>query len=270
MGEIEKITSRDNQHLVNARKVRGGQGGNQIFIEGRRLVEEALMSGIVIDECFYVDGFRDRELLARIAARTSRIYEIPERIFRTVADVENPQGTILLGQRPGNGRGIIEKRMGSQATALAAVLFLNEISNPANLGAILRTADAAGVAGVIVSENSADAFSPKGLRAAMGSSFRLPIWENVEFDEVLRWAKKWNLTSTAADVRAEKNYFEIDWRRPRLLIFGSEAHGLNKMELTAVDEQLHIPMENGVESLNLAVSAGIILFEAKRQNAEQS
>ena len=269
MSEIEKITSRDNQRLVNARKVRGGNGGNLIFIEGRRLVEEALRSDIVIDECFYVDGFRNRELLSGIAAKTSKIFEIPERIFRTIADTNNPQGTILLGQRPSRGLRIIEERMGAQPTMLPVVLFLNEIGNPANLGAILRTAEAAGVVGVVVSENSADAFSPKALRAAMGSSFRLPIWENAAFDDVLLWAKKWGLESTAAHVSAEKSYTEIDWGRPRLLIFGSEAHGLDEKELEGVEERMQIPMENGVESLNLAVSAGVILFEARRQAANQ-
>ena len=168
MSEIEKITSRDNQRLVNARKVRGGNGGNLIFIEGRRLVEEALRSDIVIDECFYVDGCRNRELLSGIAAKTSKIFEIPERIFRTIADTNNPQGTILLGQRPSRGLRIIEERMGAQPTMLPVVLFLNEIGNPANLGAILRTAEAAGVVGVVVSENSADAFSPNGATCSIG------------------------------------------------------------------------------------------------------
>ena len=144
-------------------------------------------------------------------------------------------------------------------------LFLKEINNPSNLGAIVRTAEAAGAIGVIVSKGSADVFSPKALRSAMGSSFRLPVWENAEFSEVLGWAKVHDLVTVAADILGTSSYTDIDWRIPSLLIFGSEAHGLGELELAAIDKTVLIPMENGVESLNLAVSAGIILFEARRQ-----
>ncbi len=99
----------------------------------------------------------------------------------------------------------------------------------------------------------------------MGASLRLPIWNNVDYFEALDWAKEKNLISICADINAEKSYAEIDWRKPRLLIFGSEAHGLSEQERAKVDQSLIIPMENEVESLNLAVACGVILFEAKRQ-----
>ncbi len=267
MVDMEKITSRDNQHLVNARKVRDGRSPELIFVEGRRLVTEALRSDISIDQCFCVDDFGDRELISAISEKTTRIFVIPERIFGSIADTSSPQGIILLAKRPDSGVGRIERLLADRSTGFPLVLFLNEINNPANLGAILRTAEAAGVAGVVISENSADAYSPKSLRSAMGSGFRLPIWENVQFSEVLKWANKWGLKLTAADIGAERIYSEVDWRQPRLLIFGSEAHGLSESDLGRVEELLHIPMENNVESLNLAVSAGIILFEAKRQRS---
>ncbi len=267
MVDTEKITSRDNQRLVNARKARDGKETRRIFIEGRRLVDEALRSKIVIEECFFVEGFRERELLATIDAKAPKIVEMPERIFRSLADTDNSQGIILIAERPRDGARDIEERLNSKSSSLPIVLFLKEINNPSNLGAILRTAEAAGVSGIVISENSADVYSPRSLRAAMGASFRLPIWDQAGFDEVLLWARKWGLESTATDIRAEKSYTHIDWRQPRLLIFGSEAHGLSEKDLDRIDEQMQIPMENDVESLNLAVSAGIILFEAKRQFA---
>lgn len=269
MSEIEKITSRDNQRLVNARKVRDGNVKNLIFIEGRRLVNEVLLSEMTINECFVVEDFGDRELLKAVAARTEKIAEISERVFRSVADTDNPQGIILIAERPNYTVGDIEECLKSEKSALPIVLFLKEISNPSNLGAILRTAEAAGVSGIVISENSADVYSAKSLRAAMGASFRLKIWENAAFDEVLLLAKNANLIATAADTRASDDYIQIDWKTPRLLIFGSEAHGLSSSELENIDQKIRIPMENEVESLNLAVSAGIILFEAKRQNTAQ-
>lgn len=269
MSEIEKITSRDNQRLVNARKVRDGKVKNLIFIEGRRLVNEFLRSGLPITECFVIEGFNNRELVTEVAETLANIVEVPERIFRSVSDTDNSQGIIIIAERPKYTVGVIEECLKSEKSALPIVLFLKEISNPSNLGAILRTAEAAGVSGIVISENSADVYSPKALRAAMGASFRLKIWGNAAFDEVLYWAKKANLIATAADTRAGDDYIKIDWKTPRLLIFGSEAHGLSSSELENIGQKIRIPMENGVESLNLAVSAGIILFEAKRQNTTQ-
>ena len=145
------------------------------------------------------------------------------------------------------------------------VIFLSEINNPSNLGAIFRTAEAAGAAGIIISPDSADVFSTKAIRSAMGANLRLPACENVAIEEVLAWAAKKNLVPTAADISGGVSYTQIDWKVPRLLIFGSEAHGLNDAERDSIEEVINIPMENGVESLNLAVACGIVLFEAKRQ-----
>ena len=263
MKEIEKITSRDNRRLVNVRKVRDGKASEQIFVEGRRLVEEALRSGLIIDECFVVDDFLNGELVDAVARRTDQIFEISKKLFSSIADTERPQGIILIAKRPTIGAESIGSNISS--ATLPVVVFLSEINNPSNLGAIMRTAEAAGVAGVVVSANSADVYSPKALRGAMGASFRLSIWENADLEEALRWAKERDLTTTAADIAASCSYDQINWKTPRLLVFGSEAHGLRSEDLEQIDEKAGIPMANAVESLNIAVSAGIILFEARRQ-----
>jgi TrmH family RNA methyltransferase len=127
----------------------------------------------------------------------------------------------------------------------------------------MRTAEAAGVLGIITTRGSANAFSPKTLRGSMGAGFRLPIWENAEFDEALDWAKKKKLQTICADINARTTYLEIDWRFDYLMVFGSEAHGLNEAERAQINHSFFIPMDNDVESLNLAVACGIVLFEAK-------
>jgi len=262
MNEIEKISSRDNQRLVNARKVRDGRGDGQIFIEGKRLVTEALRSGIEIEECHFKSEFDDEDLLYAVADRAKNTFELSTKLFDSIADTKSPQGIILIAKRPVSDAGAIESKLG---TGLPIVLFLKEINNPSNLGAILRTGQAAGVAGVIVSTGSADVYSAKAIRAAMGASFRLPVWEGVTFDAALDWARERGLATVAADISGGTSYADADWRKPSLLIFGSEAHGLSVEELASVDQKILIPMADGVESLNLAVSAGIILFEARRQ-----
>jgi TrmH family RNA methyltransferase len=261
---IEKITSRDNRRLVDARKVRDGKVSGQIFIEGRRLVEEALASEIIISDCFLAESFQGTELLNAIISRDVAVFDVPDRIFASLADTKHPQGVILIATRPESSLKQIEAKL--SASPLPIVVYLKEVNNPSNLGAVLRTAEAAGSAGAIISENSADAYSPKALRAAMGAAFRLSMFRGARSEDILVWARSAKLTPTATTASAGSSYTSIDWKKPRLLIFGSEAHGLSDLELKQINETVRIPMEAGVESLNLAVSAGIILFEARRQN----
>jgi TrmH family RNA methyltransferase len=267
MPEPERISSRDNRRLGNARAVRDGRAKAQIFIEGRRLAEEAIRSGMEIDECFLVEGFADLELGTRTAALGARVFELPVKLFSSIADTERSQGIILIANRPTTSRKCIESR--TRASLLPIVVMLKEINNPSNLGAILRTAEAAGVAGVVISKNSADVFSAKALRSAMGASFRLPVWDEANIDDAFRWGQENGLAVTAADISGATNYLDADWTVPRLLVFGSEAHGLSPADLACVDDRVTIPLDNDVESLNIAVSAGILLFEARRQNNRQ-
>lgn len=203
-------------------------------------------------------------IAGELTTRSITVAEVPEKIFRSLADTDQTQGVILIADKPRSSHQAIGSALANAAN-LPIVLLLEEINNPSNLGAVIRTAEAAGVAGVITSANSADAFSPKALRAAMGSSLRLPIWEEVSVEDVFRWSVERTLTATAADTGAATNYTEIDWKKPRLLIFGSEAHGISDAARKGTKEMIRIPMAPGVESLNLAVSCGIILFEARRQ-----
>lgn len=259
-----KITSRDNQRLKQARKVRDGNIKDLIFVEGLRLCAEVLRSNLKIDEIFVSESFPKEDFLAKLSTQNIAITEVSDKVFNTLADTKTSQGIVFICQKPEASRRRIEASLNENKRSFPLIVLLHQINNPANLGAILRTCEAVGVAGVILTNNSADAFSPKALRGAMGASFRLPIWEYATFFETIRWAKEKNLVSVCADISAEKSYLEIDWKMRRLLIFGSEAHGLNAEERAEVEESLIIPMENGVESLNLAVSCGVILFEANK------
>lgn len=260
---FERISSRDNRRLVTARKVRDGKDRERIFIEGRRLAEEALRSDLFIEEAFVAEGFRMREIVERVSQRIERVSEISDRLFVSIADTDQPQGIALIAQRPKSSLPLIESRFAENS--LPIVVFLNEISDPSNLGAVFRTAEAAGAAGVIISPNSADAFSPKASRGAMGANFRLAIVEETTLENVLDWAKGKGISPVATAASAPISYTKIDWQKPRLVVFGSEAHGLDARELEMIGNAIRIPLENNVESLNLAVSAAVILFEAKRQ-----
>ncbi|MBC7900959.1 MAG: RNA methyltransferase [Saprospiraceae bacterium] len=261
----DKIISRDNERLKSVRRIRDGKTPGTIFIEGVRLAEEVLRSTIAVNECFVSGDFananRKTALIDEMNRRGISISEVDANIFPSISDTANSQGIVLIGKRPADSKAQIEKSLHDSAL----VIFLHEIGDPANLGAVLRTAEAAGVAGVVISRDSADVFSSRALRASMGSSLRVPIWEGADFSEVILWSNEHGLRTTAADVSSKIPYSQIDWLRPRLLIFGSEAHGLGGDIIEHIDEVTYIPMENNVESLNLAVSCGVILFEANRQ-----
>ncbi|MFN2412057.1 MAG: TrmH family RNA methyltransferase [Pyrinomonadaceae bacterium] len=264
--ELPKITSRDNSKLKNARSVRDGQERSLVFVEGIRLAEEAHRSGISIDYAFVsTKGLAN----ARIGSFMSSIadavesYLVADKLFDSLADTKNSQGIVLLCRRPQTSVEAFDDRLADRP--LKTVVLLTEVNNPSNLGAVARSAEAAALDAMIVSENSADSFSPRALRSSMGSLFRMPLWTDPPARRVLEWANRRSLIVTAADPDGSIDYSAVDWSKPRLLIFGSEAHGLDEEILGQVHETVRIPLAAGVESLNLAVSTGVILFEARRQ-----
>ena len=258
---LKTITSRENQRLINARKVRDGRVHDLIFIEGRRLAKEALGSDLKITECFISHEFGDTRLLDSVAKLEIDIAQLSAPLFRSIAGTDQPQGIILLAQRPDESFRMTDPLN----TDVPVFIFLNKVNNPSNLGAVLRTADASGAGGVVVSGNSADVYSPKALRASMGSAFRIPVRVDAELSELISDARELGVNCLAVDSKAGKSYLDVDWSKPHLLVFGSEAHGLSENDIGKVGNAISIPMNEAVESLNLAVAAGIILFEARRQ-----
>ncbi|MCW5958664.1 MAG: RNA methyltransferase [Pyrinomonadaceae bacterium] len=262
-----KITSRDNSKLKNARKIRDGKIDDLIFVEGLRLCEELVNSDLKIAEAFYTDQFpsttRSEELLDKLRSKNVDLFEITGNLAGSLSDTKSSQGIFLVAQRPHFELSDIRTHDLSGKSPI--VLLLSKVNNPSNLGVILRTAEASGVSGVLITKHSANAFSPKSLRASMGSAFRLPVIENVDLSEAVAWAKKHKLETVCADINGKFPYTEYDWTIPTLLVFGSEAHGLTAEEIEVIERSITVPMNAPVESLNLATSAAVILFEARRQ-----
>lgn len=261
------ITSRDNSLLRQVRAVRDGKINELIFIEGLRLCEEAHRSNLEIEAVIVSEELVRKERAAAAIEQLSRISRrvatVSEKLLASVSYTKTPQGIIVLAQRPAAS----EERLSTSLNANSLLVVLHEINNPVNVGAILRTAEAAGANGVITTRNTSDPFSPKALRGAMGSAFRLPIWSGPTFVEMIEWCRKCGMVTICADVEASTSYTEIDWTGPRALVLGPESNGFTAEELQSADQTVKIPMSGAAESLNVSVAAGILLFEAARQRS---
>lgn len=263
MDDDQVIRSKDNRRLVYARSVRDGKEPNAIFIEGKRQCLEALRAGIAVELVLLSESFDDRDSINAFSSEASKIVRVADRTFVGVCETPSPQGIAVIATRPNSRFPDLAASIARSAVPL--VLYLSEINNPSNLGAILRTAEAAGIAGVIISRGSADPFSPKTNRSALGANLRIPIIERVTDEEMQTFAAESGLRTAAAVVSSAEDYSNVDWKQPTLIMLGSEAHGLSDALVSAADFRVTIPLANGVESLNLAVSAGILLFEAVSQ-----
>lgn len=259
------ITSRDNSLLRQARAVRDGKVDELIFVEGLRLCEEAHRSQLAIEAVIVSEELLRKERAAaaigELSSVSKRVASVSEKLLESVSYTKTPQGIIVLAHRPESS----EQRLAAGLQSDPLLVVLHQINNPVNVGAILRTAEAAGAAGVITTRNTSDPFSPKSLRGAMGSAFRLPIWSGLEYTEMIEWCGQRKLMTVCADVEASTSYADLDWTGPTGLLLGPESTGFTPEELNSADERVSIPMKGAAESLNVAVAAGIILFEAARQ-----
>ena len=259
------ITGRDNSLLRQARAVREGKHESLIFVEGLRLCEEALRSGLEIHAVIYSNEIAQKEraaaLVAELGKVCERLGEVSESLLATVSYTKTPQGMIVLAGRPVSGKA----RLATTKAQPHLLVIMDGINNPVNVGAITRSAEAAGATGVITTGDSSDPFSPKTLRGAMGSAFRLPIWNRASYQEAIAWCAEQKIKTVCTDIRATKLHTEVDWNGPIALILGSESTGLAAEQVEMATTDVKIPMHGSVESLNVGVAAAVILYEAARQ-----
>jgi TrmH family RNA methyltransferase len=264
---IDTITSRDNSLLRQARAVRDGKIEELIYVEGLRLCEEAQRSNLTIEALIVSDELLRKERAAQAIAELSRVSKrtasVSEKLLESISFTKTPQGIVVLAERPDSS----EQRWAQSVGTNPLLVVLHQINNPVNVGAILRTAEAAGATGVITTQNTTDPFSPKSLRGAMGSAFRLPIWSGPSFEQVVGWCRVRGIVTACADAEATTDYTDLDWTKGTALFVGPESTGFTAEELMNADQKVKIPMKGLAESLNVSVAAGILLFEAARQRA---
>ncbi|NMA52203.1 MAG: RNA methyltransferase [Peptococcaceae bacterium] len=264
------MPGKNNPHLKYIRRLAGRRFREQegkLLVEGVRFVEEALNSTWQVDMLVYTRRIRDEErgekLLQQAAAGGIALLEVEDRLFKELSGTETPQGILaVLHQRHNSLEELV-------LTGYPLLVVVDGVRDPGNLGAIIRTADAAGASGVILLKGTTDIYNPKTLRATMGSIFHLPVIQGCIAETVIAYLVERGIKIVAGVPRADKVVYKSDLRVPCALAVGGEATGPGQTLLGKVDELVRIPMPGQAESLNVAISAAILLYEAVRQRYVQ-
>ena len=240
------ITSKANSVVKNAKKLHQKKYRKSAYlIEGWHLFEEAVQAGVTIEKVFALESYRDQ-----LAAFPQTIW-VSEEILLDLADTQTPQGIVAVIQK---------EEVGLPDLHQGKYLFLEDVQDPGNVGTMIRTADAAGFTGVIVSDKSADIYSLKTLRSMQGSHFHLPIYR-MPVATFVEEAKRSNLPILATTLsRDSKDYRELSSLENFVLVMGNEGQGISSVMAESADQLVHIGMKGRAESLNVAVAAGILMF----------
>jgi len=254
------ITSLQNEQVKRARalhKQRSARAeAGRFVIEGSHLVEEALQANDTLEEVFFTRRFSESDEGARLLGRLSGMPVQPQlvhdSVMKSMCDTVTPQGIVAIAPMP-------EREIHDPLTF---ALIIDAVNDPGNMGTILRTAAGAGVPVVFLMPGSVDPFSPKVVRGAMGAHFRLPMrslaWEQLK-------ATLGNLPILLADSGEGVPCYQVDWTQPCALIVSSEARGASSEAEKLASSRVTIPMPGQIESLNVAMATGILIYEMLRQ-----
>ena len=227
--------------------------------EGLRTVEEAIEARQV-ESIFYtpIEDDRTRKALEEAAAKGVKLYCVNEAIMKKISDTETPQGIIAVC----NMTHLSLEELLSRGEML---LVLDRVQDPGNIGTMLRTADAAGVGGLVLLSGCADIYAPKTVRASMGSLFHIPVLQGLDEATFIDTAKDFGYELLVTSLEGATSLYKADLSGRIAFVMGNEANGVTAKLLKAADKKVFIPMQGKAESLNVAMAAGVVMFEALRR-----
>ena len=278
---MEIISSKDNKRIKYIRSLleKGNirKKNHQFVVEGIKLVDEALEYGKVLEvvcaESLYnelisgdLSGNRllaenDKNITSYVK-KGSSLLVVSDTVFKSMSETKTPQGILAVVEMPDYR--LLDKGFLEQAytkNGKIKLLVLEDTADPGNLGTIMRTAEAAGVTGVIMGKGTVDIFNPKVVRSTMGSIFRLPFAYAEDLKETIQKLKTQGISFYATHLKGEKSYKDIKYSDSSAILVGNEARGLSDEVADLADTYVLIPMQGKVESLNAAVAAALMMYE---------
>jgi RNA methyltransferase, TrmH family len=259
------LTSLQNSLVKQIRKLHSAKErhSQQLFLlEGTHLLEEACAVNypLVTVCCTPQWQSAHSSLWEAACSRCDRAEIVSEEVMGAIATTVQPDGVVAIAKRD---------EAQTQIPFSGLVLALETVQDPGNLGTIIRTAAAAGASGLWVSGNSVDLDSPKVLRASAGQWFRLATAVSEDLKATVQLCQQAGMQIVATLPTANSTYWEVDWRKPSLILLGNEGAGLSADLAMMADKQVKIPLSPGVESVNVAIAAALMLYEAQRQLMSQ-
>jgi RNA methyltransferase, TrmH family len=265
MSTPPRITSRQNSHVKDAVHLRTGRERrrrHQFLIDGTREIERAMASGVRLQRVFVCNELCNsdecQDVLSSIGKCGAEIFEVSPDVFAKLAFGDREEGIVAMAETP--RRILADVHLPTNPI----VAVLEGIEKPGNLGAILRSADAAGIDAVIVADARTDLYNPNTIRASLGTVFRENVCEATSSD-VTEWLVGQSLSIIAARPDAETIYTDADFRMGAAIVLGSEAAGLSDAWKAAKTAAVRLPMYGLADSLNVSTTAAVLFYEALRQ-----
>lgn len=253
------ITSSSNPQLKNIvqlnKKAKARREQGLYVVEGYKMYLEAPEEQI--EKIYAASHFLDKH--PEIRQKHPNLEEVDDRVFAAISDTRTPQGILCLMRQPSWN---IKKMLGKENPFL---MVLEDLQDPGNVGTIFRTAEGAGVDGIILTKNCVDIYNPKTIRSTMGSIYRIPFFYTDKIEEVLGELMIHDVRTFAAHLNGERDYDREDYKKGTAFFIGNEGNGLTDDLANMADRLVKIPMCGQLESLNAAMAAGILMYEAARQ-----
>jgi TrmH family RNA methyltransferase len=263
---VRLVTSPQNIRVKELRRLFHEAVPNQqgeVAVEGLHLVEEAIRSGLRLAAVFFAESAQERadKLLPQLSQHTETLL-LPDKVFSGAVPTKTPQGIAALVRIRAHSPEEV------QSPQPALLVIAAGLQDPGNLGTIARSAEAFGATGLLVTEKTVSPWNWRAMRASAGSLFRLP-WASLEMADVLAELPSRGIAVLATSSHKGAQISEADLTRPLALVLGNEGEGLPKDLLAKADEVIAIPHSPRVESLNAAIAASVVLYEAMRQRSRE-
>lgn len=255
------ITSTQNpkiKNLLTLEKPRERRKQGLFVVEGRKEISLARDAGYKMGNLFFCEELITPHELKALSAPDTLLIPVSRDVFEKVAIRENSGGVLAVAEQKIHGLDSI--RLGPNPL----VLILESVEKPGNLGAILRTADAAGLDAVIICDPKTDFYNPNVIRSSVGCLFTNQV-ASATSAETFAWLKKNNILAYSTYLKASRPYHTVDFTRPCAIVMGTEATGLSEAWTNAGQTPIIIPMKGKVDSMNVSTAAAVVVFEARRQ-----